>query len=299
MEAATTQEQTGTEIEQLPEMYRLQQDIDMVACGKEVLRLLRQMDARPHDMGDKAYLSRVRVRYVMFLALKHRNPDVFLIPNDETETFWETHLLRPEMYRKDCTKLFGRVVPHHVEVDPTKREQGRANAKQLWEAAYPPSVPEEIPSSQEETEEQLLAILPEELRTVVRESLEVTEEDVIEDRNWLTYYNMYTQNVKHFDSYLQQSVESYLQFMYFCVTDHGQHGWLEPTYSIDLVWHLHMLHPEEYLQYCTRIANQLLIHVPWPKDRDDEQMQQGLRDTDKVWKERFGGSMHDVVVSAE
>jgi len=41
----------------------------------------------------------------------------FLVPTLDIELIWQTHLLRPNKYREDCKRLYGRVINHDLVLD--------------------------------------------------------------------------------------------------------------------------------------------------------------------------------------
>jgi len=71
---------------------------------------------------------------------------------------------------------------------------------------------------------------------------------------------------------------------------------LEPTYPIDLMWHVHMMHPGEYGVYCRENlgVEDLLVHEPWPERFSVSEMFEGLYEIDGIWKNKYGGSMHAI-----
>ena len=40
--------------------------------------------------------------------------NVLLIPTLDIEIVWQTHWLRPDMYRADCLRLFRRIIDHSL-----------------------------------------------------------------------------------------------------------------------------------------------------------------------------------------
>jgi hypothetical protein len=254
--------------------------VDLILAAKEVLRFLDILDARK-DLGELETLRQVKVQYIKFLNLVHKYPSEFLVPPFEVEAFWQTHLIRPDMYEADCNYLFGELIPHRIETCRERAEEGRGRARELWELAY------------SEDESANTTPLPEELEEKVKH-LRVKEEDVIEDRQWYPYFKMYTYNVTDWDTYLPASRQNYLTFLYMCATDNGEFGFMEPTYAMDLIWHCHMFHPNLYVQHSKILANRLLVHVPWPKVCTVEEMYAGLDRMDQRWKQQFGRSMHDL-----
>jgi len=239
-----------------------------------------RVDAR-QELGDPEYLKKVRVKYLKFLKLKSKYSDVHMVAPDEVEAFWETHLIRPEMYRKDCMKLFGEVIDHHIEAMPCMRDKGIANAKMLWGMEY------------DECWDDLDNMkLPDDLKDKA-DQIEVTIEDVIADRAWIGYYKIYTSNVTDWDDFLKRSVWGYKRFLGLCGEDLTHPEAMEPTYAMDLCWHTHMFHPLEYNACCEGLSGFLIVHEPWPKSMTVEEMFVGQEKFDERWKKRFGESIHD------
>lgn len=80
-------------------------------------------------------------RYYRFLRLKASQPfDTLLIPTIDIEIVWQTHLLRPDMYRKDCLRLFRRVIDHSLilnsEVEQYFKGQAFIDTCQLYEQTF-------------------------------------------------------------------------------------------------------------------------------------------------------------------
>jgi len=254
---------------------------DFVAAANEVYMGLNRVDARA-ELGDKDFLRFVKIKYLKFLNLVHKNPEVHMVAPDDVEAFWETHLIRPEMYRRDCVRLFGEVIPHHIETKPCMRAKGLENSKMLWGTVY-----------DECWEDLEHMVLPEELKEKA-EMMEVTIDDVIEDRQWIGFYKVYTSNVRDWDEFLNRSVVAYKRFLGLCAEDLSHPEAMEPTYAMDLCWHTHMFHPIEYHECCERLSGFLIVHEPWPKSMTVEQMFEGQAKFDERWQERFGGeSIHD------
>jgi len=124
--------------------------------------------------------------------------------------------------------------------------------------------------------------------------LQIKEDDIIEDRNWLGYYKVYTKYIINWDTFLDRSFSGYKRFFEVCALDRGQNGVLEPTYAMDLFWHCHMFHPLEYNDLCVKHASRLIVHIPWPKDMTVNEMFDNLDHMDERWQQQFGESMHAI-----
>lgn len=84
-------------------------------------------------------LKQMIMRYYRFLQLKTLYPKERLIPTLDIEIIWHTHLLRPEMYRGDCLRLFGRIIDHSLLIDDNVeglKEQAFANTCRLYEEYF-------------------------------------------------------------------------------------------------------------------------------------------------------------------
>ncbi len=75
------------------------------------------------------------------MQLKASNPsNILLIPTLDIEMIWQTHLLRPEMYRNDCLRLFRRVIDHSLiikdDIGQFFKEQAFCDTCQLYEQKF-------------------------------------------------------------------------------------------------------------------------------------------------------------------
>jgi len=198
------------------------------------------------------------------------------------------------MYSQDCKRLFGKRLKHHVEIDEDKYKDGRENTKKMWKKYY--NVEEE---EDNEMCPQVLP-LPSHLQAAFK-TVEIQLEDIIEDRCWLRYYKSYIQDIRDLDLFFHHSLSGYRQFLIMCgeiSRAEKRDTVLEPSYAMDLFWHTHMLHPKEYRYDSYAIANQLLIHIPWPKDMTVNEMFDKLDEWDEKWKAQFGESIHSARDSA-
>ena len=79
-------------------------------------------------------------RYYRFMQLKASLPaNRLLIPTLDIEMIWQTHLLRPSMYRDDCLRLFHRVIDHSLLTDQVEqflKDQAFVETCQLYEERY-------------------------------------------------------------------------------------------------------------------------------------------------------------------
>jgi hypothetical protein len=52
-------------------------------------------------------------KYMMFMCLIHSYPNVALVPTQEIDKIWHTHILDTEKYAADCQMLFGHFIHHY------------------------------------------------------------------------------------------------------------------------------------------------------------------------------------------
>ena len=77
---------------------------------------LRQKDfyyqvSFPHFKSDEFLMYGVE-RYKKFLYLKKMNPNLFVVPCYLIDIIWHSHQLHPNKYRKDVTRVLGKILPH-------------------------------------------------------------------------------------------------------------------------------------------------------------------------------------------
>ena len=79
--------------------------------------------------------------YKQFLALMYWNPDAALVPSEDIDEVWHTHVLNTARYQVDCEKIFG-CFQHHLPTFGASEEvqeqqmQDRDETLQLFEEAF-------------------------------------------------------------------------------------------------------------------------------------------------------------------
>ncbi|MBQ70729.1 MAG: hypothetical protein CMA65_04485 [Euryarchaeota archaeon] len=63
------------------------------------------------DMTEEDVLLAVK-KYKRFLNLKVKFPKMSLVPTDDIDMIWHSHILDTEQYAKDCNSLFGEFLHH-------------------------------------------------------------------------------------------------------------------------------------------------------------------------------------------
>ena len=74
----------------------------------------------------KEQTEKAIARYLMFLALKHLHPNVEIVPSDEIDRVWHTHILDTQKYAADCQQIFGSFL-HHFPYFGIRNEADRQN----------------------------------------------------------------------------------------------------------------------------------------------------------------------------
>lgn len=87
---------------------------------------------------------------------------------------------------------------------------------------------------------------------------------------------------------LQRASDRYERFLLLCARYPSQE--LAPTHDIDLMWHLHMLHPRAYYNDCTRLFGKILDHDGGFGMSDDERpaLEKTFAETAELWDSEFG-----------
>lgn len=86
--------------------------------------------------------TRAIEQYRKFLFLHHRYPTVALVPSQEIDHVWHTHILDTAKYREDCHLLFGRFLDHYPyfglrgEADQQAMERAFIQTQALFKACF-------------------------------------------------------------------------------------------------------------------------------------------------------------------
>jgi hypothetical protein len=93
------------------------------------------------EMSDYEIYTAIH-QYRRYLTLKIRYPSANLVPTDEIDMIWHTHILDTENYAADCEKLFGKFLHHQPyfgdHSDETQEDMNEFFGKtsQLWENEF-------------------------------------------------------------------------------------------------------------------------------------------------------------------
>lgn len=119
-------------------IIKLSVDVDKTA--HELVRLLEKASQFQDQWRQPGVIAQMMARYYRFMQLKASCSDnTLLVPTLDIEMIWQTHLLRPEMYRADCLRLFHRVIDHSLLTDDIEqhfKEQAFVDTCRLYEERY-------------------------------------------------------------------------------------------------------------------------------------------------------------------
>jgi hypothetical protein len=91
-------------------------------------------------LWDEERAQRALNEYRQFLALMYWNPDAALVPSEDIDEVWHTHVLCTARYQADCETIFGRF-QHHAPTFggsadmPVEQIQNLNDTEQLFEEA--------------------------------------------------------------------------------------------------------------------------------------------------------------------
>jgi hypothetical protein len=238
-------------------------------------------------------------RYIKFMKLKSKYSKHLLIPTQDIVTVWITHLLRPEKYESDCTKVFEfsdvPAIPATTnELCYTFQEEALKSTMDLWQNEYQEKYVLSTPKTSQQIEQERLRNIR--LRFVADKygrgsekvekrpyvfseipvtktpsnsnSLSITADDILLDRQ---FFPRFQTMIGQFPNiYYTSSLEScvpvvmkgYERFMYLIAKNPSRAHEFYPTYAVDLVWHAHLLNPKLYQDYCMKYLGFVLSHDP-------------------------------------
>ena len=130
--------------------------VDIDTTARELNKLLEKVSKFQEQWEQSPVLKQIIRRYYHFMQLKASLPsNILLIPTLDIEIIWQTHLLRPEMYRADCLRLFRRIIDHSLLISDVQeffKEQAFSDTCQLYEQRFGEQYCLPLPSVKEEGE---------------------------------------------------------------------------------------------------------------------------------------------------
>ncbi|CAF4064257.1 unnamed protein product [Rotaria sordida] len=114
--------------------------VDIDKTAHQLISMLEKVSRFQDQWYQSAVLKQMITRYYRFMQLKALYlPNILLIPTLDIEIVWQTHLLRPEMYRTDCLRLFRQVVDHSLlttDIQHFLKEQAFRETCQFYEERF-------------------------------------------------------------------------------------------------------------------------------------------------------------------
>lgn len=87
---------------------RFSYDIESAACRQSSFYYQVSL---PH-FKSRHFLQKSIDRYRMFIALKRKYPNKFIVPCYDIDIVWHSHQIHPLSYESDCQALLGKLLPH-------------------------------------------------------------------------------------------------------------------------------------------------------------------------------------------
>ena len=112
----------------------------MEKTAPELISFLTKASKFQELWRQPSVVEQMITRYYRFMQLKATNTtNMLLVPTMDIEMIWQTHLLRPQMYQRDCLRLFHRVIDHSLltnEIEQFLKEQAFRDTCQLYEERF-------------------------------------------------------------------------------------------------------------------------------------------------------------------
>jgi hypothetical protein len=123
-----------------PSFRTIELSVDLDKTAPELISLLKKASQFQAEWRQSSIIQQMINRYYRFMQLKASYPNhILLIPTLDIEIIWQTHILRPEIYRQDCMRLFHRVIDHSLltnEMEQFLKEQAFIDTCKLYEERF-------------------------------------------------------------------------------------------------------------------------------------------------------------------
>ncbi|XP_020586953.1 glycine-rich domain-containing protein 1-like [Phalaenopsis equestris] len=260
--------------------------LDLVAAAKQQLEFLAAVD-RNRFLYDGPLLQRAIHRYktcwLPLLARHTESGDIgesLTVPLD-CEWIWHCHRLNPIQYRKDCEKLYGRVLDKK-NVQSTVHEKAKQQTAEIWASFYPDE-PFELdfrsPSTGGTSNKHI-----ETLNTITYDLVSAVKRQS-------SFYHQVCRPIMHDKRFLDGAVARYKGFLHLIKRNRERSiiCFCVPTYDIDLMWHAHQLQPISYQKDMLELLGKILEHDDTDSDRTKgKKLDTGFSDTTKQWEDAYG-----------
>ncbi|CAF3313140.1 unnamed protein product [Rotaria socialis] len=298
--------------------------VDIGKTAHQLISMLEKVSKFQDTLFQSAILKQMITRYYRFMQLKAIYlPNVLLVPTLDIEIIWQTHLLRPEIYRADCIRLFRQVVDHSLvttDIQQFLKKQAFIDTCHFYEERFGEkycelasnrnarkSTSEDLTNPSQDAysywDESLFEFTTNPPKQY-ENPFSFTEAEVILDGRWLDLCKSFmhdsleqcpvrgyfrgSREINLGNGPMQRLKKSYERFLYMAAKYPLQdsNDFVPPTYAIDIMWHAHMQEPLKYAADCLRLVGYIISHSPWPII-EDKKMKKKRDTTDKIWKEEF------------
>jgi len=253
---------------------------DLLQASMLELEFLREVDARG-DLYSKEVVHRAVYRYekhwMPFLAEVSSSieTDLNFCPPIDIHWVWHVHMLAPVSYFMDCVNVTGRLLGHQLTTS-VEREALQEATRKVWEQKFPgePWNLETRKHGGQQAEHQ---------NGLVSKIGYNIEEAA--GRQRVFYYQV---SLPHYadPEFHTDSLRRYKMYLY--LKKKNPKTFLVPCYDMDLIWHSHQVHPQEYQADMTAILGFVLKHDDSVNDRTEGSKLNSADDvTRRMWMDEF------------
>ncbi|XP_020272734.1 glycine-rich domain-containing protein 1 [Asparagus officinalis] len=257
---------------------------DLVAAAKQQLEFLAAVD-RQRFLYEGPLLERAIHRYENFwlpLLAKHGESGVvdgsLVVPLD-CEWIWHCHRLNPVQYKKDCEKIYGRILDNE-NVKSSLFAKSKLRSTEIWAELYP-GEPFELDYSWSYSDAGLYS----------GEENSITYDLVSAVKRQSVFYYQVARPSMSDSRFLEEAVARYKGFLHLIKKNQetSTNRFCVPTYDIDLIWHSHQLQPSSYCKDMLELLGKILEHDDTDADRTKgKKLDNGFCETTKQWEDTFG-----------
>lgn len=233
-----------------------------------LLALLDRVEACPCLYANRAILSNAIRRYEhVWLPLLFRYPAAqrnSLHPPLDVHWVWLVHMLCPVKYNLDTSAIHAAHIPStkpravdHTLLSPRDSAAARDAGRAAWQLHFP-NEPFDIPNL---SSAPLRSPQPSLASTNSRISYDIME---AASRQGLFHYQV---SLPHYRTAAFQTLATRRYHMFLRLIRDNRGDICIPTYDIDLVWHVHQLHPFHYQEDTSQYCGFLLPHDDTLNDR--------------------------------
>jgi hypothetical protein len=193
--------------------------VNIDKTARELISLLEKASKFQVEWRQSEIIKQMITRYYRFMQLKASCPkNILLIPTLDIEIIWQTHLLRPIIYREDCMRLFHQIIEHSLitnDIEQFLKEQAFIDTCKLYEERFGeqycplPQTKEPTPKYEHRVFSSLKCLIPiysywdethykfsmESSKNYDDNPFSFTEADIILDGNWLSLCKQFMKNM--------------------------------------------------------------------------------------------------------